>query len=101
VEIALRIALARGAEVAVVDAESSGDPSRRASGLVEALTKSGVAATASTGTGVDVVVLAVGSAATVDAPVSVRVSAEQDRDVLSSDRLVSAVVAKAAAPALG
>jgi Kef-type K+ transport system membrane component KefB len=99
VEIALRIALARGAEVAVVDAESPGDPSRRANGLVEALTKSGVAATASAGAGADLVVLAAGSAATVDAPVSVRVSAEQDRDVLSPDRLVSAVVAKAAAPA--
>jgi len=101
VEIAVRLALARGAEVGVVDAASPGEPSRRANGLIEALTKAGLVAKASTGTGVDVVVLAVGSAATVNAPVSVRVSAEQDRDVLSPDRLVSAVVAKAAAPVPG
>src|SRR3954469_2763379 len=61
VEIAVRLALARGAEVGVVDAASPGEPSRRANGLIEALTKAGLVAKASTGTGVDVVVLAVGS----------------------------------------
>jgi Kef-type K+ transport system membrane component KefB len=94
-EIALRLVAGSRGELVVREATSAArSDERRAASMVAAAQKAGLNASMDDGRSADVAVMANGTRPDGITPVHLHVTAEQDRDVLSPDRLAAGVLSK-------